>query len=106
MGVQRPQAFGGSRAEPWSWTDLMPPALLAVAPTPFVTLQDLGRIGWQRFGVSRCGAMDIEALAIANTLVGNAPDAAALEFAYAAGEWELHATSCRVAVAGGRFAVF
>jgi len=84
----------------------MQPALLAVAPTPFVTLQDLGRIGWQRFGVSRCGAMDIEALAIANTLVGNAPDVAALEFAYAAGEWELAATSCRFAVAGGRFAVF
>ena len=84
----------------------MQPALVAVAPTPFVTLQDLGRIGWQRFGVSRCGAMDIEALAIANTLVGNNPDVAALEFAYAAGEWELAATSCRFAVAGGRFAVF
>ncbi len=84
----------------------MQPVLVAVAPTPFVTLQDLGRIGWQRFGVSRCGAMDIEALAIANTLVGNAPDVAALEFAYAAGEWELGATSCRFAVAGGRFAVF
>jgi len=84
----------------------MPPALLAVAPTPFVTLQDAGRIGWQRFGVSRSGAMDIEALAIANALVGNAPDAAALEFAHAAGEWEAAATSCRVAVTGGRFSLF
>ena len=84
----------------------MQSALLAVAPTPFVTVQDLGRIGWQRFGVSRCGAMDIEALAIANALVGNAHDTAALEFAYAAGEWELAATSCRVAVTGGRFALF
>ena len=84
----------------------MQPALLAVAPTRFVTLQDLGRVGWQRFGVSRCGAMDVEALAIANALVGNAPDMAALEFAHAGGEWELGATSCRVAVTGGRFAVF
>lgn len=84
----------------------MDAALLAIAPTPFVTLQDRGRVGWQRFGVSRCGAMDIEGLAIANTLVGNAPDTAALEFAYAGGEWELAATSCRIAVAGGRFPIF
>jgi biotin-dependent carboxylase-like uncharacterized protein len=84
----------------------MDAALLATAPTPFVTLQDRGRVGWQRFGVSRCGAMDIEALAIANALVGNAPDIAALEFAYAGGEWELAATSCRIAIAGGRFPIF
>lgn len=84
----------------------MDAALLAVAPTPFVTLQDAGRIGWQRFGVSRCGAMDIEALAIANALVGNPADTAALEFAYAGGEWEVATISCRVAVTGGRFPVF
>lgn len=84
----------------------MDAALLAIAPTPFVTSQDRGRVGWQRFGVSRCGAMDIEGLAIANALVGNAPDTAALEFAYAGGEWELAATSCRIAVAGGRFPIF
>jgi biotin-dependent carboxylase-like uncharacterized protein len=84
----------------------MEAALLAVAPTPFVTLQDWGRVGWQRYGVARSGAMDLEALAIANALVGNAPDAAALEFAYAGGEWELAATSCRVAVTGGRFPIF
>jgi biotin-dependent carboxylase-like uncharacterized protein len=84
----------------------MRPALVAVAPTAFVTLQDTGRIGWQRFGVSRSGAMDAEALAIANALVGNAPALAALEFAHAAGEWEVAAISCRVAVTGGRFSVF
>jgi 5-oxoprolinase (ATP-hydrolysing) subunit C len=84
----------------------MRPALLAVAPTAFVTLQDAGRLGWQRFGVSRSGAMDAEALAIANALVGNAADVAALEFAHAAGEWEVGAISCRVAVTGGRFSVF
>ena len=84
----------------------MEPALLAVAPTPFVTLQDTGRVGWQRYGVSRCGAMDTEALAIANALVGNAPDAAGLEFAYAGGELEVATTSCRVAVSGGRFPIF
>jgi biotin-dependent carboxylase-like uncharacterized protein len=81
------------------------PCLLAVAPSPFVTVQDGGRQGWQRFGVSGCGAMDMQALAAANLLVGNPPDAGALEFAYAAGEWRLEAASCRIAVAGGGFRV-
>lgn len=79
------------------------PHLLALNPTPFTTVQDAGRRGWQRFGVSGAGAMDIEALAAANVLVGNAPDAPALEFAYAAGEWRVNAASCRIAVTGGAF---
>ena len=81
-------------------------ALLAVAPTPFVTLQDAGRRGWQRFGVSRSGAMDVEALAAANMLVGNPSDTAALEFAHAGGVFRLQATSCRIAIGGGHFAAF
>lgn len=81
------------------------PHLLAVAPSPFVTVQDSGRQGWQRFGVSVCGPMDAPALAAANLLVGNPPDAGALEFAYAAGEWRLDAASCRIAVTGGGFRV-
>lgn len=84
----------------------MPAALIAVAPGPFVSLQDAGRVGWQRFGLSRAGAMDQRALAMANSLVGNPPATAALEFAYAAGTFRLEATSCRIAVAGGRFAVY
>jgi biotin-dependent carboxylase-like uncharacterized protein len=79
--------------------------LLALAPTPFVTLQDAGRLGWKRFGVSGAGAMDIEALAAANVLVGNPPDAPALEFAHAAGTWRVHATTCRIAVTGGAFRI-
>lgn len=43
------------------------------------TLQDLGRIGRQRAGIPVCGAMDRTALRIANLLVGNPHDAAALE---------------------------
>jgi biotin-dependent carboxylase-like uncharacterized protein len=79
------------------------PHLLAVAPTPFITVQDTGRRGWQRFGVSAAGAMDIESLAAANALVGNPPDSPALEFAYAGGEWQVNADSCRLAVTGGAF---
>ena len=83
----------------------MPGFLRAVAPTPFVTVQDRGRQGWRRFGVSGSGAMDPDQLAIANVLVGNPPQQAALEFAYAGGVWEVGAGFCRIAVAGGRFAV-
>ena len=61
------------------------PALRAIAPTPFVTLQDGGRRGWRRFGLSGAGAMDRMSLAIANSLVGNRASEAALEFAYAGG---------------------
>ncbi len=43
------------------------------------SVQDGGRIGWQRFGVPVCGAMDPEALAIANILCGNDETEAALE---------------------------
>jgi 5-oxoprolinase (ATP-hydrolysing) subunit C len=85
---------------------MSPAALIAIAPAPLVSLQDAGRTGWQRFGVSRSGAMDVKALAVANALVGNPADTPALEFAYTAGEFRLAATSCRVAVAGGRFTGF
>jgi KipI family sensor histidine kinase inhibitor len=43
------------------------------------TVQDVGRYGFQRYGVPVSGAMDGFALRIANLLVGNAEDAAALE---------------------------
>lgn len=83
----------------------MPALLRAIAPTPFVTVQDAGRRGWRRFGVSSSGAMDRMSLAIANALVGNRPTEAALEFAHAAGEWQVDAASCRIAVTGGSFGV-
>jgi antagonist of KipI len=43
------------------------------------TVQDLGRFGQQRFGVPVSGAMDSRSLSIANRLVGNGDNAAALE---------------------------
>jgi 5-oxoprolinase (ATP-hydrolysing) subunit C len=49
--------------------------------------------------------MDRMSLAIANALVGNRPTEAALEFAHAAGEWQIDAPGCRVAVSGGSFAI-
>ena len=80
-------------------------ALRAIAPTPFVTVQDGGRRGWRRFGLAGAGAMDKLALVTANALVGNRATEAVLEFAYAAGDWAIEAASCRVAVTGGTFDV-
>ncbi|MCE3222158.1 MAG: putative Allophanate hydrolase, subunit 2 [Nitrospira sp.] len=48
-------------------------------PGLFTTIQDLGRHGFQRFGVSVSGAMDRWALRVGNRLLGNPDDAAGLE---------------------------
>ncbi len=78
-------------------------ALLVRDPGPFATIQDLGRYGFQRFGVSVSGAMDECALRIANMLVGNSRGAAAIEFTLVGGSYEVEAETCRIAIAGGEF---
>lgn len=45
----------------------------------YTSVQDAGREGYRQSGISRCGAMDLPSLAVANLLVGNEPGAAALE---------------------------
>jgi len=54
-------------------------SLRVLRPGLLTTVQDLGRLGLQHLGVVPCGAMDPVALELANALVGNARDAAALE---------------------------
>jgi antagonist of KipI len=48
-------------------------------PGLLTTVQDLGRFGFQRFGMPVGGAMDSVAVRLANRLVGNPDEAAALE---------------------------
>ncbi|HSY53358.1 MAG TPA: biotin-dependent carboxyltransferase family protein [Opitutaceae bacterium] len=55
--------------------------MTVLRPGLLTTVQDLGRPGHRRHGVSPGGAMDAFALRVANLLVGNPGDAAALEFA-------------------------
>ena len=43
------------------------------------TVQDLGRAGFQRYGMPSCGAMDTFAARLANVLVGNAENEGVLE---------------------------
>ena len=78
--------------------------LHAMGPTPFTTVQDQGRTGWRRYGVTGAGVMDLESHAIANALVGNPLEAATIEFAHGGGEWTASGRPVRVAVAGGSFA--
>ncbi len=50
-----------------------------VAPGTLTSVQDLGRFGHTHIGVGHAGAMDTVALRLANLLVGNDENAAALE---------------------------
>lgn len=54
-------------------------ALQVLEPGPLCLVEDLGRPGLGHLGVSRSGAADRGALALANRLVGNAEHAAGLE---------------------------
>ena len=57
----------------------MTPVFEVLQPGVLATIQDLGRFGWQRHGVGTAGAMDRTALQVANLLVGNPRNTAALE---------------------------
>lgn len=79
--------------------DPQAPALEVLRPGLLTTVQDLGRRGYERFGVPVAGAMDPFALQVANLLVGNPPEAAGLEITMEGPT--LRATAdCLIAVAG------
>ncbi|MDE0697661.1 MAG: biotin-dependent carboxyltransferase family protein [Boseongicola sp.] len=64
-------------------------ALEIIKCGPGVSVQDAGRFGFRRFGVSTAGAMDRRALALANALAGNPPDTAAVELPLAGAEFRV-----------------
>src|SRR5262245_59631998 len=72
-------------------------------PGLLTTVQDLGRFGYQRFGVPVDGAMDPWALRCANRLVGNADCEAALEITIVGPELRFERRAL-VALTGGDFA--
>ena len=75
-------------------------ALQLIDPGLLTTVQDRGRYGYQRYGVPVSGAMDVFALRVANLLVGNDEDAAALEMTVL-GPRIRFLTSVSIAVTGG-----
>ncbi len=61
------------------WESGSTPVLEVLRPGGMSLIQDTGRRGSQQMGAAVSGALDQTALAVANTLVGNDPGAAALE---------------------------
>ena len=64
------------------------------------TVQDAGRIGYQKLGIAPSGALDLTAMRTANILVGNPPDEAVLELTFLGPELRFTAPGI-VAVTGG-----
>ncbi len=78
----------------------MTAGLEVLAPGLHTTVQDLGRTGFQAIGVPVSGALDGEALRLANRLVGNPPAAAGLEVLLSGPTLRVVADSVRIALAG------
>lgn len=79
--------------------------LRVVSAGPGVTLQDAGRHGYLRFGVTAAGPMDRLAHAAANLAVGNPAGATALEVSVGGIEVTAESAPLHVAVAGGEFSL-
>ncbi len=75
--------------------------LTVLATGPLATVQDLGRPGHAGLGVSRSGAADRASLRLANRLVGNAEDAAAIEVTFGGLELRVEVPAI-VALAGAQ----
>ena len=58
-----------------------------ISPGVLSLIQDVGRRGFQRFGVSVSGAMDPDSLLLGNRLVGNQLDFAAVEVTFGGAEF-------------------
>jgi len=77
-------------------------SIRVLRPGLLTTVQDRGRHGFQRVGLCPGGAMDRFSLALANALVGNPPDEAALEITVIGPEL-LFEQDTLVAVCGAEF---
>jgi biotin-dependent carboxylase-like uncharacterized protein len=74
--------------------------LIVTSIGPASSVQDGGRHGAQRYGLTPSGAMDCLALAAANTLVGNVPFAAAVEIGPFGAAFTAREGAVRVALSG------
>lgn len=61
--------------------------LIVIHPGLSSTIQDRGRPGYREFGVPEGGAFDRSSLALANALLGNDPDDAAIELTMTGGRY-------------------
>jgi biotin-dependent carboxylase-like uncharacterized protein len=79
--------------------------LAVIEPGALTTVQDRGRTGWARYGVPESGPMDRAAFAAANRLVGNRPEAAALEITFT-GPMLRTGSDTLIAICGADFEVW
>ena len=78
----------------------MAAGLKVLAPGLHTTVQDLGRPGYQAFGVPVSGALDGFSLRLANALAGNPLGTPAIEILISGPAFEVVADTVRVALAG------
>lgn len=83
----------------------MSAALRILSAGPGVTLQDSGRFGYFRFGVTAAGPMDRLAYRTANAAVGAPPGATAVEVSLGGLELTAEGQPVSIGVAGGAFKV-
>lgn len=75
-------------------------SITVLNPGLLTTVQDLGRIGYQQFGVSVSGVMDPRSAGIANILAGNPQGEAVLECTMMGPQLQFDRANC-IAIAGG-----
>ena len=80
------------------------PHVEVLTPGSRLTIQDLGRRGSQRFGVSVSGVLDLQAAVLANRLVGNPATSAVFESTFGGTSLVFDADT-KVAVTGADVAV-
>ncbi|KVE33311.1 biotin-dependent carboxyltransferase family protein [Burkholderia sp. TSV86] len=69
---------------------------------PLSSVQDLGRRGYRHLGVAQSGALDTLALEVGNRLVGNRPEAAAIEITLGPASFRFPRAT-RIAITGTEF---
>ena len=79
--------------------------LVVVAPGLHSTVQDLGRFGYQAYGVPVAGALDPVGLRLANAVAGNAQGMGALEFLYSGPTLEVAVEAVRVAASAAEIEI-
>nr|WP_283771745.1 biotin-dependent carboxyltransferase family protein [Cellulophaga sp. 20_2_10] len=77
--------------------------MVKVLQTGFYTsVQDLGRFGYQKYGVPYAGVMDERAAVLANSLLGNTTNSAVLEFTMTGPKLQF-LSNTRICITGGDF---
>src|SRR5216684_3795908 len=97
--LRRAGSRRGSRRDRCRVDDLMSKLVIS-AIGPASSVQDGGRYGAQRYGLTPSGAMDRLALATANSLVGNPAFAAAIEIGPFGAKFTARQGAVRIALAG------